>query len=512
MYEHTAVDVGLGTMIGTRTKLTPNRAALTFEGSTWTYAEFLERIDRFAGALIAGGVAKGDRVAYIGLNHPAFFVTLFAASRVGATFVPLNFRLTGPELTFIVGDAGATVMVADAMHKDLIDSVRDDLPCNRYFGVEAAGEGWEAFDEVLDAATAIDEPVPTSGDDIALIMYTSGTTGQPKGAMLTHHNLAWNNINALHAIDLGTDEIGLVVAPLFHIGGLNVTTLVVWHKGGEIVLHRGFDPVAVLEAIPAHGITNMFGVPAMFLFMSQLPQFETTDFSSIRVVVVGGAPVPEPLTKLYLAKGVPFAQGYGLTETAPMATFLLPDYALTKVGSAGFAPMYTQVKTFDSEGAETPTGERGEICIKGPNVMAGYWNRPDATAEAIDSEGWFHSGDLGYFDDDGFLFVVDRLKDMVISGGENVYPAEVESALYEHPAIREVAVIGMPDERWGEAVTAVVALDEGAELTLDELREFGEQHLAKFKLPTRLHLIDELPRNPAGKVLKFELRTTFGDA
>ncbi|MFV2039158.1 MAG: long-chain fatty acid--CoA ligase [Acidimicrobiales bacterium] len=509
MIEHNFVDTGTGAMIGRRAKLTPKRRALTFEGTTWTYGEFIDRIDRFAAALVQGGIERGDRVGYLGLNHPNFFVAMFAANRLGATFVPINFRLTGPELAFIAQDSGIHTMVADDMHMPVLEAVRADLPCVRYIASETGGGDWEVMNDLIKTRDPISGSVRVDIDEIAVIMYTSGTTGQPKGAMLTHGNLCWNNINALHAIDLGTDEVALVVAPLFHIGGLNVTTLICWQKGGEVVLHRAFDPGAALEAIAEHGITNMFGVPAMFLFMSQHPKFDETDFTSARVFVVGGAPVPEPLTKIYLGKGVPFAQGYGLTETSPMCSFLLPEYALEKVGSAGFAGMYTAVEVFDEDGNMVPTGSRGEICIKGPNVMKGYWNRPDATAEAIDANGWFHSGDLGYLDEDGFLFVVDRLKDMVISGGENVYPAEVESVLYEHPSVAEVAIIGMPDERWGEAVTAVVACAEGTDISLEDLREFGGASLAKFKLPIRLHTVDALPRNPAGKVLKFELRDRF---
>ncbi len=509
MASHNTPDVGLGRMIGQRATLTPNKRALTFESETWTYAELLGRIDRLATGLRSGGVDAGDRVAFLGLNHPAYFVVLFAAARLGAIFVPLNFRLTGAELEFIVNDAGVHTIVADDQHKGVLDNVRDRLPCARYIGSETGGDGWESLHEIIATNQPLPAAVPVQADDVALIMYTSGTTGRPKGAMLTHGNIAWNNVNFLHTAAFGSDEVSLVVAPLFHIGGLNVTTLIGMQKGAEIVLHRTFDPGAALEAIEQYGVTNMFGVPAIYLFMSQHPKFDSTDFSSVRVFIVGGAPVPEPLLKIYNGKAIPLAQGYGLTETAPFSSFLMPEYALAKVGSAGFAPMYSDLGVLDGDGQPCAPGVRGEICTRGPNVMAGYWNRPEATAEAIDAQGWFHSGDLGYFDDEGFLFVVDRVKDMVISGGENVYPAEVESVLYEHPKVAEVAIIGLPDDRWGEAVTAVVALKEGQQLTLDELRDFGGDRLAKYKLPIRLHTIEALPRNPAGKVLKFELRNRF---
>jgi fatty-acyl-CoA synthase len=511
MASHNVPDVGLGRMIGRRTALTPSNRALTFEGATWTYADLLDRVDRFASSLRAGGVSKGDRVGYLGLNHPAFFVTMFGAARLGAIFVPLNFRLTGAELDFIINDSGVHTMVADDTHRAVLDDVRAQLPCARYIGAESGGDGWESLDEIIAANSplGVADTANVDADDVALIMYTSGTTGRPKGAMLTHGNLAWNNINALHGMAMASDEVSLVVAPLFHIGGLNVTTLLSLQKGGEIVVHRTFDPGAALEAIEQYGVTNMFGVPAIFLFMSQHPKFEATDFTSVRLFVVGGAPVPEPLLKVYNGKGIPFAQGYGLTETAPFSSLLLPEYAVDKVGSAGTAPLYSDLAILDDAGNPCPVGERGEICTRGPNVMAGYWNRPDATAEAIDAQGFFHSGDVGYFDADGFLFVVDRVKDMVISGGENVYPAEVESVLYEHPSVAEVAIIGLPDDRWGEAVTAVVALKADQQLTLDQLRDFGGERLAKYKLPIRLETIDALPRNPAGKVLKFELRDRY---
>ena len=509
MASHNIPDVGLGRMIGKRTALTPTNRALTFEGATWTYADLLDRVDRLAASLETGGVTPGDRVAYLGLNHPAFFVSMFAAARLGAIFVPLNFRLTSAELDFIVNDSGVHTMVADDAHKAVLDEVRGQLPCRRYIGAEGASDGWEDLGDIIASTAPLTRPAKVDADDVVLIMYTSGTTGKPKGAMLTHANIAWNNFNALHGMAFASDEVCLVVAPLFHIGGLNVTTLLTMQKGGEVVLHRSFDPGAALEAIDQYGVTTMFGVPAIYLFMSQHPKFDATDFSSVRLFVVGGAPVPEPLLKVYNGRGIPFAQGYGLTETAPFSSLLLPEYAVDKVGSAGKAPLYSDVAVLDESGVSCPVGERGEICTRGPNVMAGYWNRPDATADAIDGEGWFHSGDVGYFDDDGFLFVVDRVKDMVISGGENIYPAEVESVLYEHPKVAEVAVIGLADDRWGESVTAVVALKPEQELTLDELRDFGAERLARYKLPTRLETIDALPRNPAGKVLKFELRERY---
>jgi fatty-acyl-CoA synthase len=507
MASHNIPDVGLGRMIATRAALTPDNRALTFEGVTWNYAELLERIDRFAASLRDKGVSSGDRVAYLGFNHPAFLVSMFAAMRIGASFVPLNFRLTSSELNFIINDSGVHTVLADDTHKAALDEIRNQLPCKRFVGSESASDGWESLEQIISSNERLTQGVHVDADDVALIMYTSGTTGQPKGAMLTHGNIAWNNVNSLHSASVG--ERTLVVAPLFHIGGLNVTTLVTMQRGGEVVLHRNFDPGAALEAIERHGIATMFGVPAMFLFMQQHPNFDATDFSSVTLFTVGGAPVPEPLLNAYNARGIPFAQGYGLTETSPFVAILEPQYASAKLGSAGKSPLYSELAVLDVTGSPCEPGVRGEVCARGPNVMAGYWNQPAATADAIDERGWFHSGDVGYFDDDGFVYVVDRLKDMIISGGENVYPAEVESVLYDHPSVSEVAIIGAPDERWGEGIIAVVALKEGQELTLDELRDFGAARLARYKLPVRLETIDALPRNPAGKVLKFKLREQF---
>jgi fatty-acyl-CoA synthase len=503
-------DISLGSWFARRAIRSASRRALTFEGTTWTYGELLDRIDRLAAALRAGGVCHGDRVAFIGFNQPAFVETMFATARLGAIFVPLNFRLTGQELTYIIGDAGVHTLVAGPEHRELIEPVRTALPVRRYLAVEPA-EGWEPYGAVRDAAEPLGRPATVGEDEVALIMYTSGTTGLPKGATLTHGNLWWNNANYMHLLDFLEDDVTLVCAPLFHIGGLNLTTLVTWQKGGEVVLHRSFDAAAVLAAIPAQRITSMFGVPAQFLFLSQQPEFEVTDLTSIRLLITGGAPMPEHLLRLYLERGVPIQQGYGLTEAAPNGSMLTSEWGLAKLGSSGMPPLFTDLRIVDDENRPiTETDVRGELCLRGPNVMKGYWNQPEATAAAIDGEGWLHTGDVAYFDADGFLYVADRLKDMVITGGENVYPAEVENVLYEHPAIAEVAVIGLPDDQWGEAVTAVAVVQEGATLELEELREFGRASLAGYKLPRRLHLVDVLPRNPSGKVLKFELRDQLG--
>jgi fatty-acyl-CoA synthase len=496
-------DLSLGHWFAARAALTPNRRALTFEGTTWSYGDMLERVDALAAELQHGGVCHGDRVAFLGLNQPSFFETLFASARLGAIFVPLNFRLTGPELAFIINDAGIHTLVADEAHRPVVELVRSDLPVRRYLSDEV-GDGWEPLHGERRPFRGAE---PVDPDEVAIIMYTSGTTGLPKGAMLTHANLWWNNTNALFMFDVLEDDVTLVVAPLFHIGGLNVTPLLAWQKGAEVVLHRAFDPGACIEDITRYGVTTMFGVPAMFLFMSQAPGFDQADLTSVRTLVCGGAPVPEPLIKLFNGRGIPINQGYGLTETSPMVSFLTPEWSLAKLGSAGKASLFGEIRIVDEEGQPIAAPRtNGEVCYRGPNLMKGYWRRPEATAAAIDPAGWFHTGDVGYLDEDGFLYIADRVKDMIITGGENVYPAEVESVLHDHPDVTDVAVIGLPDERWGEAVVAVVTVRPGADLTLEGLRDFAAERLARYKLPTRVEPVDILPRNPAGKVLKFELR------
>ena len=501
-------DIGLGTLISRRAQLTPRRRAITFEEQTLTYAEFAARIHRLAAALRSGGVCRGDRIAFLGFNHPVFLETLYAASCLGAVFVPLNFRLTGPELEFIINDAGVHTLLVDDALKPVIEGQRPTLCCRRYISSESSTANWDHLADILAAHEPLSGSEYVEANDVAFIMYTSGTTGLPKGAMLTHGNVYWNMANSFFT-DSVAGNVSLTCAPLFHIGGLNVTTLQALASGNEVVLHRQFDANAVLRDIERYKVNIMFGAPAMFLFMAQLPEFEETDVSSIESLICGGAPVPLPLIEIYAQRDITFAQGYGLTETAPFAALLTADRIAEKVGSAGLPPLFSELRIVDENNRELETGERGEICIRGPNVMKGYWNRPEATAEAIDSENWFHSGDVGYLDDEGFLYICDRVKDMVISGGENIYPAEVESVLFEHEAIAEVAVIGLADEKWGEAVTAVVVLKQDTQLTLEELRDFAGTRLARYKLPLKMRTIDQLPRNPAGKVMKFKLKDEF---
>jgi fatty-acyl-CoA synthase len=501
---------GLGFMLSRRAQLYPQRTALVFNDQSWTYAELDSLTNQAAHALAAGGVCAGDRVAYLGLNNPRFFFTLFAAAKLGAIFVPLNFRLTSEELSFIVKDAGIHTFVFEEVFADNVNKTRETAPCREYV-CSTRLDNARSFEDLLSDQRTDLIDTPVEPDDVAWIMYTSGTTGRPKGAMLTHGNVLWNNINASLSFDILSDDATLVVAPLFHIGGLNVTPIGTFMKGGNVVMAEVFEPGTVLELIEKHKINTMFGVPAMFQFISLHPDFEKTDLSSVRLFICGGAPVPEALIELYGKRGITFAQGYGLTETAPFACFVPVEMAQAKIGSAGLPPFFTDVQLVDDQDRPIAVGERGEICVRGPNVMKGYWNRPDATAEAI-RNGWFHTGDVGVADEDGYIYVVDRKKDMIISGGENVYPAEVEEVLYRHPGIKEVAVIGVPDTKWGETVRAIVVAKDDVQLTEQEVISFTDGKLARYKQPKSVIFIDMLPRNPAQKVLKFELREKYGSS
>lgn len=506
--------IGMAQWFGARAQRSGHRAALSFEGRTWTYAELGADVDRLATVLAKGGVQPGMRVAYLGFNHPMFFVALFATARLGAIFVPLNFRLAGPEVQYIVNDAGVHTLLVGAAQQPVIDGVRDALCCHVFWGAEGEAVDttrWPALaDAVAAAAPHTAPPAQPGADDVAVIMYTSGTTGRPKGAMLTHGNFWWNHMAELYTVDVLADDRLLVFAPVFHIGGLNVLTLTTWLKGGHVLLQRQFDPAQALATLQAERITTLFSVPAMLLFISQQPGFAEADLSELRLIMCGGAPCPEPLLHLYNARGIAIQQGYGLTETAAMVGVLTAEHAVAKLGAVGHTTLMTQIRLIDNDGREvTEPLARGEICVRGPNVTRGYWNQPEATRAAISEAGWFRTGDVGYRDADGFYYVCDRVKDMIITGGENVYPAEVESVLAGHPAIAEVAVVGAPDAQWGESVMAVAVLRPGQTVTLEELQAFANGKLARYKMPRQLKLLSALPRNPTGKILKYQLRETL---
>jgi fatty-acyl-CoA synthase len=502
-------DQGLGSWPVRRRRLSPAHVAFVHGATRRTYAELDDRTRHLAGALRDLGVERGDRVAYLGPNDPTLLETLFAATALGGVFVPLNWRLTAPELTYIAADCGATVLVHAAAMTDAATAVAAGSTALRhlvelgppYDGMATGGRPGGPAPVPIDATVGLDDP--------AVIIYTSGTTGRPKGATLSHGNITWNCVNVLVDTDLASDEVALVCAPLFHVAALNMVSLPVLMKGGTVVLTGGFDPEAALELIVRHGVTVMFGVPAMFNAMAQVSAFASADLSSLRRLLCGGAPVPLSTIRTYLDRGIPFLQGYGMTETSPGALFLGAERAADKAGSAGVASFFTDVRVVRPDGSEVEPGEKGEVVVAGPNVMRGYWNRPEATAEVMDGD-WFRSGDVAVVDDDGYVTIVDRMKDVIISGGENIYPAEVEDVIYGHPDVAECAVIGVPHGRWGEVGRAIVVRRAGTALDEEALLEHLDGRLARFKLPRSVVFTEALPRSGAGKVLKAELRKTFG--
>ena len=470
---------GLGSWPHRRARMAPKRKAFTYNGVSTTYDEVAVRTTRLAWRLRELGVRHGDRVAYLGPNHPSFAETMFAAHQLGAIFVPLNFRLTPAEVNYQLADCGAHVLVHAPTH--VVEHPRA-VSLSTY-------EDWllGGSDEPLDEHVDIGEP--------ALILYTSGTTGRPKGAVLSHANLLWNTFNLMIGVDLASDEVALITAPLFHVAALAQTLLPTFVKGGHNVITGGWDVTTCVSLIEIHGVTSMFGVSTMFADLASSELWHTANLSSLRVLLCGGAAVPDAVIRAYQDRGLVFCQGYGLTETAPGASFLEASDSVRRAGSAGPCVFFGDLRLSDV----------GEVEVQGPNVTPGYWNDPVATAAAFTEDGWFRTGDLGRLED-GHLYVLDRLKDMYISGGENVYPAEVENAITSHPDVAEVAVIGVPDQRWGEVGRAFVRPRDGAVVDAAGLREFLLPRLAKYKIPVHVEVVAELPRTGSGKVLKPALR------
>ncbi|MFJ7077148.1 long-chain fatty acid--CoA ligase [Streptomyces sp. NPDC098781] len=495
---------GLGSWPARRARKTPHRTALIHGDTTCTYGRLHERTTRLAHALRERGVRRGDRIAYLGPNHPSYLETLFAAGTLGAVFVPLNTRLAGPEIAYQLADSGAKALVYGPSHAGLVAGLPGSTDVRTY--VEVGAE----YEQALTAAS--DEPVdtPVTPDDTCIIMYTSGTTGRPKGAMLTHGNIVWNALNVLVDTDLIADERALVSAPLFHTAGLNMLTLPVLLKGGTCVLAEAFDPDATFDQLARHRITFMFGVPTMFDQLARHPRWPAADLSSLRILTCGGSPVPTPLIAAYQERGLTFLQGYGMTEASPGTLFLDAEHAVTKAGSAGVPHFFSDVRVVRPDLTPADVGETGEVVVRGPHVMPGYWGLPDETAASF-AEGWFRSGDAARVDEDGYVFIVDRIKDMIISGGENIYPAEIEDLLLAHPDIVECAVIGVRDDKWGEVPRAVVVPRAGASLDPDEVLASLSGRLAKYKIPKSVVLAPELPRTASGKLLKSRVRTRYGN-
>ncbi len=449
----------------------PSRVALHFEGVDLTYGELWSRVERASNALHAG---KGERIAWLGYNHPDMLVLLFAAARRGALLVPLNWRLTAAEHRSILRDCAPRWLFTDAEH----------APAARELGVPLGS--------LQSRAGA--EPAGNDNDEL-LIVYSSGTTGTPKGAVLTQAALLWNGYNAIHAQDMRQSDHILSALPMFHVGGLNNQTVPALLAGATVTLHKRFDPGAWLADVQARKPTLSLLVPATMQAVIAHPSWAGCDLSSLRLLNTGSMVVPESLIRAFHARGVAVGQIYGATETAPIAIVLMREDAMRKVGSAGKPALHCEVKL-----------EAGEVCVRGPNVMRRYWNDAAATAQVLDADGWFRTGDLARIDEDGYYWIIGRSKDVIISGGENIYPAELENVMAECPAIAESAVVGVADARWGEAACAVVVRRPGAGIDEAAVLALFKDRVARYKHPRRVVFADSLPKNALGKVQKHELK------
>ncbi len=492
-----------------------DKPALIFEGRQITYGELDRRASQVANGLIAAGVEHGQRVAILAKNIDLFFEIYYGATKAGAVLVPINFRLAPPEVAYVLNDARAKVLFVTAEYADLIGGIESDLSTVEKTIVldDEIGErdGWDAHGKWRDGQNDGDPHREGDADATALQPYSSGTTGHPKGVEMMHRNFVQFVPLALQ--DWGgweVDDVSLVAMPLFHVGGC-VWAFVGLYVGVTNVLLLEVDPPTILKVIERYRITQVFFVPAVILFLLQTPGAAETDVSSVRHVMYGASPIPYPVlqraTEMF---DCGFAQLYGLTETSGAVTYLPPEDhdGSERMKSCGKVMRAAEVRVVDDVGHDCPVGVVGEIVVRGNQVMKGYWNLPEETAKAI-RNGWFHSGDAGFFDEAGYLYIHDRVKDMIVSGGENIYPAEVESALAGMAGIADVAVIGVPDEKWGETVKAVIVLEPGCQLDEDEIIAYARTQIAGFKIPRSVDFVGELPRNPSGKILKRELRKPY---
>jgi fatty-acyl-CoA synthase len=471
----------LGRWLVDRARTTPGRVAIDYGGRLVTYNELDEASDRLAGELLERGLLHGDRVATLTGNSPEHIAAFFACAKTGFVLAPLSWRLTGPELAYQLADAEPAIFLVEDEYAELASAT----------GHETTRLEWPK----RGVRPTVLAPAEVADEDALLLVYTSGTTGRPKGALLTQANCFWTNLGFDLATGISGDDVVLQVLPQFHCGGWNVQPLLAWWKGATVVLERSFEADRCLRLIEEKRVTTMMGVPAIYLFLAQAPGFGDADLSSLRTAVVGGAPMPEALLDTWAVRGVDIVQGYGLTEAAPNVLCLPPEDARRKAGYAGKPYPFV----------ECDLSPESELLVRGPNVFAGYWQNAEAT-EAAFRDGWLLTGDLAERDDEGSYRIRGRLKDMYISGGENVYPAEVEAVLHEHDAVADAAVVGIPDERWGEVGVAAVALKQGASATEEELLEHCRARLARFKVPRAVRFLDVLPRSGMNKVLKDELR------
>jgi fatty-acyl-CoA synthase len=486
---------------------TPDKPVTVFGDETVTYGEMVASASALAAGLHERGVGVGDVVGLLSFNCTEFLETIFAANYLGAIAMPINWRLAAPEVRYILEHSDASALVCDEALVDLANDATKGMEATLLrTSISGRVDGWTPFAE-LRAAPNAPPRAPMAGDDVHRLMYTSGTTGRPKGAMITHANLAWKNLAHIIEFSFTGADLGLACGPLYHVGALDLTTTSLIAAGATTIIHRVFDAADVVDELERSRVTTVWLAPAMVNAVMALPDIDQRDLSSVRLIINGGEKMPIPLIER-LQRTFPsawFADAYGLTETVSGDTFLDRGSIVTKLGSVGRPCLYLELDIWDEHGTSLPAAERGEVVLRGPKVFKGYWRDPDATSATF-AGGWFHTGDIGMKDEDGYLYIIDRLKDMIVSGGENIASSEVERVLYEHESIVEAAVVGRPDDRWGEVPVAYVVVSSAATTTPEELIEHCRQQLARFKVPKHVELVDALPRNPSGKVLKRELR------
>ena len=493
-------------------RFAPDHCAIRFAGQDISYAGLAARIDRAAVALAAAGVRSGDVVAYLGLNNPIILELLFACARLGAMVAPLNWRLAPPEIRRTLEDCRPRVLVAEAAFVTAGDAARPPAG-TRCVVVDPPGPaGWTAWAEFIASAPTVAVQVGGHEDAPLLLCYTSGTTGTPKGVMLDQGALLCNAINSAHMHDLTSRDRILTTTPMFHVGGLNIQTLPALHAGATVNLHPRFDAAAVLDTIEREQITLAVLVPAQLAALLELPAWSAARIRSMRMITTGSTIIGEAFARRINAFGVPLAQIYGSTETAPGAAYQRAADAFERPGCAGAPALHCEIRIVDDAGQDVPAGTDGEILVRGRNVMRGYLNQPELTA-AVLREGWYHSGDYGHLDAAGYLYVVSRKRDMIITGGENVYPEEIESVLLDCPGVAQACVLGRPDARLGEKVIAAVVARAGSGLEAAAVLEFLQGRVARYKHPREVHFLDDLPRTPLGKVVRGEVRQRiFGDS
>ena len=484
---------------------TPAKTAIRFGSRDISYAELAQQVERLASALAAAGVKRGSCTAYLGYNSPDMLALLFACARLGALFMPLNWRLAAPEHRQMLEDCPPGALFVEP---DFLAQTEAILPATggpRRIAMGSPRAGWQAWDDFLSAGTGGTPRAAADPQTPLLVCYTSGSTGKPKGVLLSQNALAWNADNSADMHDLTPEDRILTTLPLFHVGGLNNQTTPALAAGATVVLHPRFDVEAAFDAIERERITLTVLVPAQLDMLMAHPRWPSADLSSLRSITTGSTIVQERLIRAVNARGVPMIQVYGSTETCPIAVYIKAIDAERKAGSTGKAAAHCRMRLIDDLGRDVAPGASGEILIQGPNVMLGYWNDPEASAEAL-REGWFHSGDMGHLDAEGYLYVDGRKKEMIISGGENIYPAEVENVLLDCPDIAEASVVGKPDPRWGEVVVAVVAPKEGRRLEQAQVLRLFEGRIARYKHPREVVFVGQLPRTALGKIRKEDVR------